>query len=97
MKITPSSFILMIQKVIGIFQSLLNAFHSLKITMSPASKWKYVIYFLIFIMSIILALTSCNPSYRVIHRGFGVYSDTIRVYYNSGNLNEFYSVSDFKR
>lgn len=97
MKINPALFIQMLQRVIGIYQSLLNAFHSTKLTMSSESKWKYVIYFLFFTMSIILALTSCNPSYRVIHRGFGVYSDTIRVYYNSGNLNEFYSVSDFKR
>lgn len=95
MKINPSYFIKMVQKTFGFFRTLLNSFHSMKITLSPNNTWTLFIYLLLLIISVIMALTSCNPYYRVTHRGYGIYTDTIRVNYNSGNTTDFYPAPNF--
>lgn len=52
---------------------------------------KYFIPTIVLIVLLVLiSLFGCNPSYRVTHHGYGVYSDTIHVIYNSGNLKEIY-------
>lgn len=34
----------------------------------------------------LITLFGCQPIYKVSHRGFGVYTDTISVRYHSGNV-----------
>lgn len=85
-----NKYFIFANKIISIFRILLSAFRSSLTAICSESKCTLVIYFLILVISVILALTSCNPSYRVTHHGYGVYSDTIRVIYNSGNHQEIY-------
>lgn len=47
-------------------------------------------YFICFFLSVVV-FVSCKPSYSVIHRGHGVYTDSITIRYNSGN---FYPYAD---
>lgn len=42
--------------------------------------------FFIFSFFLVLAFVSCKPSYSVIHRGHGVYTDSITIRFNSGNM-----------
>ena len=42
-------------------------------------------YFIFFFLSVVV-FVSCKPSYSVIHRGHGVYTDSITIRYNSGNM-----------
>lgn len=46
--------------------------------------------FVLIALLVLISLFGCNPTYRVTHHGYGVYSDTIRVIYNSGNKQDIY-------
>lgn len=37
------------------------------------------------VLLVLLSLFGCQPIYKVSHRGFGVYTDTVSVRYDSGN------------
>ena len=43
--------------------------------------------FKLFLFSlVVLACVSCKPSYFVVHKGHGVFTDSVTLHYHSGNI-----------
>lgn len=49
----------------------------------------YVPTLALIVLLVLITLFGCQPIYKVSHRGFGVYTDTISVRYDSGNYPQF--------
>ncbi len=45
----------------------------------------YIPTLALIVLLVLLSLFGCQPIYKVTHRGFGVYTDTVSVRYDSGN------------
>lgn len=46
----------------------------------------YIPTLALIVLLLLISLFGCQPIYKVSHRGFGIYTDTISIRYNSGNL-----------
>lgn len=77
----------MANKTISIFHHLRNLLLSSQTIMSFKNTKPLYFYLILLLMSLLFAFASCNPAYKVIHHGYGVYTDTISVRYSSGNVS----------
>lgn len=50
----------------------------------------YLPTIVLFVLLVLISFFGCNPIYKVSHRGYGTYTDTVRVMYDASNAKTFF-------
>lgn len=49
----------------------------------------YLPTIVLFVLLVLITFFGCQPIYKVSHRGYGTYTDTVRIMYDDSNVKTF--------